>query len=68
MHIYTATVRLLAAKQIAHREVDGIEEKEERNTLFGISEKRGVYPQLFIYRGSEKVFIGDYARVQESMR
>lgn len=48
-------------------EVDGsqMENKQERNTLFGISGKKGEYPQVFLKSASgETRFVGNFEQVQ----
>uniref|UniRef100_A0A7S3K396 Glutaredoxin domain-containing protein n=1 Tax=Aureoumbra lagunensis TaxID=44058 RepID=A0A7S3K396_9STRA len=48
-------------------ELDGMNpnEKEERNILFAISEKRGLYPQIFIKINDEISFVGDFEKMNE---
>lgn len=56
---------LLDAKKIKYEIVDGCEHVSLRNELFGLSEKRGVYPQLFSILNGKYEFIGDFQAVSE---
>ena len=47
-------------RRIPFVEIDGIDQKDERNKLFGISDKRGQYPQVFMEIGGEITFVGDF--------
>eukprot|EP00617_Octactis_speculum_P018226 CAMPEP_0185768104 /NCGR_PEP_ID=MMETSP1174-20130828/47463_1 /TAXON_ID=35687 /ORGANISM="Dictyocha speculum, Strain CCMP1381" /LENGTH=118 /DNA_ID=CAMNT_0028452641 /DNA_START=19 /DNA_END=375 /DNA_ORIENTATION=+ len=55
------------SKGVSITEIDGAaqENRELRNELFGISEKRGAYPQVFIKEGGETKFVGDYEAFEE---
>ena len=75
--IYTSTPKTLVevaqnrlwnvvtAKKINAEKYDGCltENKELRDQLFSISNKRGEYPQVFIRKGDEYVFIGLWEQV-----
>lgn len=53
--------------KVATSEIDGVlpENKEVRSTLFSCSEKRGVYPQVFIKESDGKyTFVGDFEEIQ----
>mmetsp|Transcript_29331 Transcript_29331/g.94637 ORF Transcript_29331/g.94637 Transcript_29331/m.94637 type:complete len:128 (+) Transcript_29331:50-433(+) len=49
-------------RKIKFVELDGMDQakKETRNRLFGISEKRGVFPQVFTQIDGDIAFIGDF--------
>ena len=58
---------MFKGRKIDFRELDGMDQskKEERNKLFGISSKRGVYPQVFMEIGGEVTFVGDFEEISQ---
>ena len=53
-------------KAIPYDTVDGADpsNKDRRNELFGISGRRGAYPQFFLVHGSTTTFWGDWDRLE----
>jgi len=59
--------RILDSIKVDYDDIDGAEPeyKELREKLWGVSQKRGVYPQVFIEDGAGKIkYIGDYEVIQ----
>jgi hypothetical protein len=56
---------VIAAKKLVADKFDGCltENKEIRDKLFGISNKRGDYPQIFLKRGDDYIFVGLWEQV-----
>jgi len=51
---------------VEHKQIDGADpvNKDLRNELFGISNLRGVYPQVFLTNKADStVFVGDFAKI-----
>lgn len=57
---------ILQGRRVEHREVDGVDmaNRDKRNMLFGVSGKRGVYPQVFIQEAGSITFVGDFEEMQ----
>jgi len=54
------------AFKVEHKQIDGADpvNKDLRNELFGISNLRGVYPQVFLTNKADStVFVGDFAKI-----
>jgi len=58
---------IIAGRKLVYETLDGAaaENQELRNKLFGISELRGKYPQVFIKTGEEYAFVGNKETIEE---
>ena len=54
-------------RNIKLQEIDGMcpESKETRDELFGVSNLRGKYPQVFVKVRGETTFVGDFEKINE---
>jgi len=58
---------IIIGTKVVYETIDGADAQnvELRNKLFGISNLRGKYPQVFIKTGDEYVFVGNKETVEE---
>eukprot|EP00632_Arachnochrysis_sp_CCMP2950_P012782 CAMPEP_0185702090 /NCGR_PEP_ID=MMETSP1164-20130828/11118_1 /TAXON_ID=1104430 /ORGANISM="Chrysoreinhardia sp, Strain CCMP2950" /LENGTH=181 /DNA_ID=CAMNT_0028369249 /DNA_START=1 /DNA_END=543 /DNA_ORIENTATION=- len=59
--------QVFTGRKIPYVEIDGMDatRKDERNALFALSTLRGKYPQVFVRRGAETTFVGDFDKINE---